>query len=130
MSLKTAMRDAADVRGYILNIPDWCRHLYRSETPVDGKTIMSTESVWQVARSWVDVGSFQKRLFGIVYFAITSVREFLYTPSYNVKTIRRFRGAIFTMETQQGVLFIFAPYMMLQTIRSIPLSTFSVLNEI
>jgi hypothetical protein len=30
---------------------------------------MSSESVCQVARSWVDVGSFQKRLFGVVYFA-------------------------------------------------------------
>jgi hypothetical protein len=43
---------------------------------------MSSESVCQVARSWVDVGSFHMRLFEIVYFAIASVREFLDTPSY------------------------------------------------
>jgi hypothetical protein len=43
---------------------------------------MSSESVCQVARSWVDVGSFHARLFGGVYFAVASVREFLDTPSY------------------------------------------------
>jgi hypothetical protein len=43
---------------------------------------MSSESLCQVARSWVDVGSFHTRLFGVVYFVITSVREFLDTPSY------------------------------------------------
>jgi hypothetical protein len=43
---------------------------------------MSSESVCQVARSWVDVGSFRTRLFGVVYFAIALVREFLDTPSY------------------------------------------------
>jgi hypothetical protein len=39
-------------------------------------------SLCQVARSWVDVGSFHTRLFGVVYFPIASVREFLDTPSY------------------------------------------------
>jgi hypothetical protein len=43
---------------------------------------MSSELVCEVARSWVDVGSFHARLFGVVYFAITSVREFLDAPSY------------------------------------------------
>jgi hypothetical protein len=43
---------------------------------------MPTESVCHVARSWVDVGSFQLRLFGAVYFDIASVREFLDTPLY------------------------------------------------
>jgi hypothetical protein len=38
---------------------------------------MSGESVCQVARSWVDVGSFHARLFGVVYYAFASVREFL-----------------------------------------------------
>jgi hypothetical protein len=38
---------------------------------------MSSESVCQVARSWVDVGSFHTRLFGVV-----SVREFLDTRWY------------------------------------------------
>jgi hypothetical protein len=52
------------------------------EALVDGRTTMSTESVCQVARSWVDVGSFHTRLFGVVYFAIASVREFLDTPSH------------------------------------------------
>jgi hypothetical protein len=45
---------------------------------------MSSKPVCQVARSWVDVGSFYMRLFGVVYFAIASVREFLDTPSYSV----------------------------------------------
>jgi hypothetical protein len=40
---------------------------------------MSSESVFQVARGWVDVGSFHIRLFGVVYLAIASVREFLDT---------------------------------------------------
>jgi hypothetical protein len=43
---------------------------------------MSSESVRQVARSWVEVGSFHTFLFGVVYFAIAPVREFLDTPSY------------------------------------------------
>jgi hypothetical protein len=43
---------------------------------------MSSQSVEQVARSWVDVGSFHTRLLVVVYFAaIASVREFLDTPS-------------------------------------------------
>jgi hypothetical protein len=37
------------------------------EAPVDGKTTMSSESVRQVARSWVDVGRFHMRLFGVLY---------------------------------------------------------------
>jgi hypothetical protein len=41
---------------------------------------MSNESVCQVARRGVDVGGFYRRLFGVVYFAIASVREFLDTP--------------------------------------------------
>jgi hypothetical protein len=43
---------------------------------------MPSESVCQAARSWVDVGSFHTRFFGVMYFAIASVREFLDTPSY------------------------------------------------
>jgi hypothetical protein len=50
--------------------------------PVDGRTTMSSESVCQVARSWVDVSIIHTRLFGVVYFAIASFREFLDTPSY------------------------------------------------
>jgi hypothetical protein len=43
---------------------------------------MSSESVCQVARSWVDVGSFYTRL--VVRFMIftASVRNILDTPSY------------------------------------------------
>jgi hypothetical protein len=41
---------------------------------------MSSESVYQVACTWVEVGSFHTRLFGVVYFAIASVREFLDHP--------------------------------------------------
>jgi hypothetical protein len=37
---------------------------------------MSSESVCQVARSWVDVGSFRTRLFGVVYFGIALIWEF------------------------------------------------------
>jgi hypothetical protein len=48
---------------------------------VDGGTTMSSESVCQVACSWVGVGSFHTRLFGIVYFAIALFREFLDIPS-------------------------------------------------
>jgi hypothetical protein len=45
---------------------------------------MSSESVCQVARSWVDVGSFHTRL--VVSFMIftASVRNILDTPSYCV----------------------------------------------
>jgi hypothetical protein len=42
---------------------------------------MSSELVCQVARNWVDAVSFHTHLFGVVYFAIASVREFLDTPS-------------------------------------------------
>jgi hypothetical protein len=50
---------------------------------------MSSESVCQVARSWVDVGSFHTRLFGVVRLAMALVREFLDTPSCTVMGIRR-----------------------------------------
>jgi hypothetical protein len=43
---------------------------------------MSSESVCQVAHSWVDVSSFHPRLFEVMYFAIASVREFPDTPSH------------------------------------------------
>jgi hypothetical protein len=55
---------------------------------------MSSKSVCQVARSWVDVGSFHTRLFGVVYFAIASVREFLDTPSYII--LFSFKAFIFS----------------------------------
>jgi hypothetical protein len=58
------------------------QQLWEHEAPVDGGTTMSSESVCQVARSWVDMGSFHTRLFGVVYFTIASVQEFLDTPLY------------------------------------------------
>jgi hypothetical protein len=41
---------------------------------------MSSESVCQVARNWMKVGSFQTRLLGVLYFSIVSVREILDNP--------------------------------------------------
>jgi hypothetical protein len=49
-------------------------------TPVDGRTTMSSESVCQVARSWVDVGSFHTRFGREVYeFYSVSPEYFGYT---------------------------------------------------
>jgi hypothetical protein len=45
---------------------------------------MSSESVCQIAYSWVDMGSFHTRLFGVMYFTIASVQEFLDTPPYSL----------------------------------------------
>jgi hypothetical protein len=75
-----AITSARAVRGYIQNIPDWCHHLYSScgsETAVDGRTTMYSEPVCQVARSWVDVGSFHMRLFLFLWFLTASVRNIL-----------------------------------------------------
>jgi hypothetical protein len=73
-------------RGNIQNIPGWCCHLCTScgsaKHRLDGRATMSIESVCQVVRSWVGVGSFHTPLFGVVYFSIASVREYLDTPSY------------------------------------------------
>jgi hypothetical protein len=44
---------------------------------------MSSETVCQVARSWVDVGSFHKRLFIVFMIFTASVRNILDIPSYN-----------------------------------------------
>jgi hypothetical protein len=43
---------------------------------------MSSESVFQVASSWVDVGSFQTRLVVRFMTFTASVRNILDTPSY------------------------------------------------
>jgi hypothetical protein len=43
---------------------------------------MSSESVYQVARSWVDVGSFHKRVFIIFMIFTASVRNILDIRSY------------------------------------------------
>jgi hypothetical protein len=58
------------------------QQLWEREVPVDGRTIMSSEPVYQVTRSWVDVGSFDTCL--VVRFMIftASVWNILDTPSY------------------------------------------------
>jgi hypothetical protein len=58
------------------------QQLWKREAPIDGRTTMSTESVCQVARSCMEVGSFHKRL--VVRFMIftESVRNILDTSSY------------------------------------------------
>jgi hypothetical protein len=55
--------------------------IYTAVVVVDGRTTMSSESVCQVTRSWVDVGSFHMRL--VVRFMIftASVRNILDTRS-------------------------------------------------
>jgi hypothetical protein len=67
---------------------------------------MSCESVCQVARNWVDVGSFHTRLFGVVYFAIASVREFLDTSSYVRDILARSRNVY----TSSAVLTAYLPF--------------------
>jgi hypothetical protein len=48
---------------------------------------MSSESVCQVARSWVDVGSFHTRLVVRFFIFTASVRNILDIPSYNVDVL-------------------------------------------
>jgi hypothetical protein len=48
-------------------VPPFIQKLCKCEAPVDGRTTMSNKSVCQVARSLVEVGSFNKWLFGVVY---------------------------------------------------------------
>jgi hypothetical protein len=43
-------------------VPPFIQQLWWREAPVDGRNIMSSDSVCQVARSWVDMGSFHTRL--------------------------------------------------------------------
>jgi hypothetical protein len=63
-------------------VPPYIQQLWQREAPVDGRTTMSSESVCQVARSWVEVGSFHTCL--VVRFMIftASVWNILGTPSY------------------------------------------------
>jgi hypothetical protein len=53
---------------------------------VDDRTTMPSESVCQVARSWVDVGSLHTRLFIIFVIFTASVRNILVTPSYMLQS--------------------------------------------
>jgi len=48
---------------------------------------MSNESVCQVARSWVDVGSFHMCLFGIVYMTCGNFRDGLEKGTVSVHQI-------------------------------------------
>jgi hypothetical protein len=48
-----------------------------ARTQVHGRTTVSSKSVCQFSRSWVDVDSYHTSLFRVVYFAIASVKEFL-----------------------------------------------------
>jgi hypothetical protein len=48
-------------------VPPSVQQLLQRKALVDGGTTMSSESVCQVARSWVELGSFHTRLLGVVY---------------------------------------------------------------
>jgi hypothetical protein len=52
---------------YSVLVPPSVQQMWWREAPVDGRATMSNESVCQVARSWVEVGSSHTRLFGVVY---------------------------------------------------------------
>jgi hypothetical protein len=58
------------------------QQLWQHEAPLNGRTTMSSESMYQVAHSWVDVGSFHMRLFMILMVFTVSVRNILDLPSY------------------------------------------------
>jgi hypothetical protein len=76
---------------------------------------MSSKSECQVARSWVNVGSFHTRLFGVVYFAIASVRKFLGKSSYQMFGV--------AMEMQQ-----WAPFAPFLNYKKISYSSFNNIN--
>jgi hypothetical protein len=75
-----------------------------AQAPVDGRTTMSSESVCQVTRSWVDVGSFHTRLVVRFMNFTASVRNILGTPSYT-----QFRlGRTFRNVTTASVYFTYS----------------------
>jgi hypothetical protein len=43
------------------------QHLWLHKAPVHGRTTVSNESLCQVARNWMGMGSFRTRLFGVMY---------------------------------------------------------------
>jgi len=47
-------------------VPPSTQQLWWHKAPVDGRTTMSSGSVYQIAHSWVDMGSLHTRLFGAV----------------------------------------------------------------
>jgi hypothetical protein len=75
-------------------VPPSIQHSWSRESPVDGRTNMSSEPMYPVARSWVNTGSFHKRLVVRLMIFTASVRNILDTPSYvtvdffNKKTIQ------------------------------------------
>jgi hypothetical protein len=56
------------------------QQLLEREALVDGRTTMSSESVCQVARCWVEVGSFHTHLVVMFMIFTASVRNILDTP--------------------------------------------------
>jgi hypothetical protein len=58
-------------------VPPPIQQLWKREAPVDDRTTMSSESVCQVARSWVDVGSLHTRLVVRFMIVTASVRNIL-----------------------------------------------------
>jgi hypothetical protein len=63
---------------------------------------MSSESVCQVARSWVDVGSFHKRLVVRFMNFTASVRNILDTPSYMLVRSGFVRGSLLQIYNKCG----------------------------
>jgi hypothetical protein len=53
-----------------------------AEALVDGRSTVCSESVCQVVRSWVDVGSFHTCLVVRFMICTASVRNIFYTPTY------------------------------------------------
>jgi hypothetical protein len=64
-------------------VPPSIQQLWLREAPVYSRTSMSSESVCQVARSWVGVGSFHRRLVVMFMIFTASVRNILDTTSYD-----------------------------------------------
>jgi hypothetical protein len=56
-------------------VPPFIQQLWWREVPVDGRTTMSGEAVCQVAHRWVEVGSFNTRLFGVVYVTCGDIHD-------------------------------------------------------
>jgi hypothetical protein len=67
---------------YYRLVPPSIQQLWYHKAPVDGRTAMSSESMCQVASSWVGVGSFHTCLVVRFMTFTASVRNILDTPSY------------------------------------------------
>jgi hypothetical protein len=63
-------------------MPPSIQQLWYREASVDGWTAMSSESMCQVACSWVDVGGFHTHLFIIFMIFTVSVWNILDKPSH------------------------------------------------